>query len=303
MFNEVFLTDATVPAGNVVGEVGRGWQVAMSTLAHERSYMGTGASSGGSRIDVPDMDLTMPVGEVLAGEAAEAGGRAPRLRGYPLVLALARERGLTDDPVVRQELARAYTYGEVGRMTGVRVQAAAALGRRAGPEISVQKLAVSRTLNHLGSLALALEGPAGTLAGDDAPHGDRAFEVMCTAFVNSIGGGTDQIQRNIIGERVLGLPVEPRADKDVPFSELPVTGRDRLTAPGARPRITRDRRPGGRLAQRARPPARAPRCDGPRRAGWCRSHGATQSTSAPRPDGQLAPRRPDRRGTPPTARR
>ena len=226
VFNEVFLTDATVPAGNVVGEVGRGWQVAMSTLAHERSYMGTGASSGGSRIDVPDMDLTMPVGEVLAGEAAEAGGRAPRLRGYPLVLALARERGLTDDPVVRQELARAYTYGEVGRMTGVRVQAAAALGRRAGPEISVQKLAVSRTLNHLGSLALALEGPAGTLAGDDAPHGDRAFEVMCTAFVNSIGGGTDQIQRNIIGERVLGLPVEPRADKDVPFSALPVTGRD-----------------------------------------------------------------------------
>jgi alkylation response protein AidB-like acyl-CoA dehydrogenase len=219
VFNEVFLTDVLVPVGNVIGAVHDGWRVAMTTLTHERSYMGTGASSGGSRVDVPEMDLSVPVGEVLAGAESEAGRRAPKLRGFSLVLALARQRRLTADPVLRQELVRAYVYGEVGRMTGVRIQAAAALGRRAGPEISVQKLATSRTLRHLGSLALALEGPAGTLAGADAPHEDRAFEVMCTAFVNSIGGGTDQIQRNIIGERILGLPAEPRLDKDVPFRQ------------------------------------------------------------------------------------
>ncbi|MCP5029765.1 MAG: acyl-CoA dehydrogenase [Actinomycetia bacterium] len=224
VFNEVFITDALVPHENVIGAVGEGWRVAMSTLAHERNYMGTGASSGGARIDVPDMDLSMPVGEVLAGAAAQADQTAPRLRGFPLVAALARQRHLSNDPVVRQDLVRAYIHGEVGRMTGVRIQAAAALGRQAGPEISVQKLAVSRTLHHLGSLALALEGPSGMLAGDDAPLDDRAFEVLCTAFVNSIGGGTDQIQLNIIGERVLGLPAEPRADKDLPFSQLPVSG-------------------------------------------------------------------------------
>ncbi|MCC6434057.1 MAG: acyl-CoA dehydrogenase family protein [Acidimicrobiales bacterium] len=219
VFNEVFLTDAVVPAANVIGAVHDGWRVAMTTLANERNYMGTGASSGGSRVDVPLMDLSMPVGEVLAGAEAEAGRRVPRLRGYPLVQALAVERELTGDPVVRQELARAYGYGELGRMTGVRVQAATKLGRRAGPELSVQKVATSRTLRHLGSLALGLEGPDGMLAGMDAPRGDRAFEVVCTAFVNSIGGGTDEIQRNIIGERVLGLPAEPRLDKDVPFRD------------------------------------------------------------------------------------
>ncbi len=224
VFNEVFLTDVEVPVADVVGDVHDGWRVAMSTLANERNYMGTGAGSGGSRVDVPDMDLAMPVGEVLAGVDTVADRRAPRLRGYPLVAALARDRNLVGDPVVRQELVRAYIYEQLGRMTGVRIQAAAAIGRRAGPEISVQKLAVSRTLHHLGSLALALEGPGGMLAGSDAPYDERAFEVLCAAFVNSIGGGTDQIQRNIIGERVLGLPGEPRSDRDVPFDQLPVSG-------------------------------------------------------------------------------
>ena len=76
----------------------------------------------------------------------------------------------------------------------------------------------------IGRAALDFEGPYGMLAGSDALVDDRAFETIATAFMISIGGGTDQIQRNIVGERVLGLPAEPRADKDLSFRQLPVDG-------------------------------------------------------------------------------
>ena len=95
---------------------------------------------------------------------------------------------------------------------------------QAAPIVSVQKMAASQNLHRLGRAALDLQGPYGMLGGPDALADDRAFETVATAFMISIGGGTDQIQRNIVGERVLGLPGEPRTDKDVSFRDLPADG-------------------------------------------------------------------------------
>jgi alkylation response protein AidB-like acyl-CoA dehydrogenase len=138
------------------------------------------------------------------------------------VLGLAEEFGRRHDPVIRQEVARIHTLLEIARYTDLRVRAAIEAGGRPGPEVSVGKLAASRLLREMRETMFRICGPYATLWGDDAPRGGRVHEVGFASYLISIGGGTDQIQRNIIGERVLGLPREPRADKDVPFFELRV---------------------------------------------------------------------------------
>lgn len=234
VFNEVFLTDAVVPTENLVGELHDGWRVALTTLANERSGLGANASGGGGKLDIPDQDLTVRLRDLLNAAAAEAESADPRPRGFQMLLEIARQRGVTSDPVVRQELMRNYIAGEVARISGLRVAAAAEAARRGGGRggeassiVSVQKLAASLNLHRLGRAALDLQGAYGMLGGPDALADDRAFETLATAFMISIGGGTDQIQRNIVGERVLGLPGEPRVDKDVSFRDLPVTGTPR----------------------------------------------------------------------------
>ena len=230
MFNEVFLTDAIVHADQVIGEVHDGWRVALTTLANERSSLGGNAMGGGGKLEIHDHALTTPISALLAGPAAEVDDSAAKLRGYQLLLELARSRGRTGDAPTRQELARAYIAQEVARVSSLRVQAAAEAAKRGGPGghaasiVSIQKLAASLNLHRLGRAAVDVQGPYGMLAGADALFDDRAFEVIATAFMISIGGGTDQIQRNIIGERVLGLPGEPRVDKDVAFRDLPSSG-------------------------------------------------------------------------------
>jgi alkylation response protein AidB-like acyl-CoA dehydrogenase len=186
-FNEVFLTDVRIPKENVVGVVDAGWGVANTTLANERTLI------GGSR---------------------EGRETLPRL------MALAREHGLDADPGTRQELARAFTRNEVLRYLGLRVQTAVSQGKQPGPEASIMKVLIGQHLWESSNVGLAMEGAAAMLQGEAAP--DDAFWQMelLGHWATRIGGGTDQIQRNVIGERVLGLPREPRADKDVPFSEL-----------------------------------------------------------------------------------
>jgi alkylation response protein AidB-like acyl-CoA dehydrogenase len=122
---------------------------------------------------------------------------------------------------VRQSLATAYARFEVLKFLGYRVQTAASHGRPPGPESSVMKLAYSQHLAALGDLVLALEGAAGMLHGTDAPDEGQWQQHFLNQWSSRIGGGTDQIQRNVIGERVLGLPGEPRVDKDVPFRAIP----------------------------------------------------------------------------------
>jgi len=183
-FNEVFLKDVRVPVANTVGEPGEGWRVTMTTLTAERSAIGGG-------------------GMVQFGE----------------ILMLAREMGRTHDPVARQELARLHTWFEITRFLGYRVQTSASQGRSPGPESSVMKLHISRQYEYGGDLLERLLGPAGTLVGEDAPFDGFFQGVFLAQWAPRIGGGTDQVQRNIVGERVLGLPAEPRPDKDVSFRE------------------------------------------------------------------------------------
>ena len=203
-FNEVFLTDARVPHENVLGTVNGGWAVAMTTLANERSLMGSIGSGGmGGR----------------AGGRRRQGAPAP-LHGTKALIALARERGCADDPVIRQRLADAWVRDQIARYLVMRIQGAASRGRIADAEMSIMKLMAAKQAKRVAELALTIEGPYGALTGDDAlERGDWQGRFLSAPSLR-IAGGSDQVQRNVIGERTLGLPPEPRVDKDVPFRDV-----------------------------------------------------------------------------------
>ena len=184
-FNEVFLTDVRIPASGVVGAVNDGWRVAMTTLTSERTLIGSGGS-----VTFPD------------------------------IADLARAMGRNADPLHRQALAHTYIRLQLIRYLRLRVQTAISRGAVPGPESSVLKLAYSEHLAATGDLVLALQGSSGTLLGDDAPDAGFWQQQFLGQWSSRIGGGTDQVQRNVIGERVLGLPGEPRLDKDIPFRQL-----------------------------------------------------------------------------------
>lgn len=185
-FSEVFLTDVRVPVANVVGEINGGWGVTMTTLIAERSAIG-----GGGMVQMSE------------------------------ILMLVREMGRSDDPVLRQEVAKIYTSFEITRFLGYRVQTSVSQGLEPGPESSVMKLHISRQYGDGGNLYQSLLGAAGMLFRHDAPFDGFFQDLFLSQWAPRIGGGTDQIQRNIAGERVLGLPPEPRLDKYVPFRDLP----------------------------------------------------------------------------------
>ncbi len=185
-FSEVFLTDVRVPHERVLAEPNAGWGVAMTTLANER---------------------------LLIGE----GGRG---LGFDELSDLATRCGRSADPVVRQGLAAAYSRTEILRYLGMRVRTATARGETPGAEANVMKLFTASHLKRMGELALAIEGAAGMLIGHDAPVDAAWQQSFLSAPSIRIAGGSDEVQRNIIGERVLGLPGDIRVDKGVPFSEL-----------------------------------------------------------------------------------
>ncbi len=189
-FNEVHFDSAPVPDTDRVGAPGDGWRVARTALTYER---GAGAVGGGWGADLKDR-----------------------------LIDLARRRGATSDPRVRQRLAAAIIQLEVTRLTARRARDVGRAGRPPGPEGSGAKLRGSAGLKAAASLALDLLGPDG-IAGT-AVDGEWQTLFLTSPSI-SIRGGTDEIQRNIVGERVLGLPPEPRADVDVPFSQLPRTAR------------------------------------------------------------------------------
>jgi alkylation response protein AidB-like acyl-CoA dehydrogenase len=181
-FNEVFLDEAAVHDDDRIGGVGDGWRVAITTLMHERASIG---GSGGGGV------------------------------GRDQLLELAARPGAGDDPVNRQRLAAVLAEMEVARMTALRAREAGRLGRPPGPEGSGGKLRMSATLKAVADLALDIQGLRGVVG-----EGDWQT-LFLTGPSFSIRGGTDEIQRNILGERVLGLPPEPRPDKDHPFSQVP----------------------------------------------------------------------------------
>jgi alkylation response protein AidB-like acyl-CoA dehydrogenase len=180
-FNEVFLTDVRVPSANLVGAEGAGWNVARTTLAAERMVIGTG------------------------------GGTS-----FADVAALCRALGGVGDPVRRQEVAEAYIGFELLRYLGLRVQTALSQCRAPGAEASLLKLAFSRQSARLGDLGLALLGPSGIASDGLATAADFWRDRFLGQWSSRIGGGTDEIQRNQIGERVLGLPREPSVQIQYP---------------------------------------------------------------------------------------
>jgi alkylation response protein AidB-like acyl-CoA dehydrogenase len=226
MFNEVFFSDAIVPHENVIGDVDEGWGVAVTTLAYERNSLGAGGMSGmGSGAVIGRTDLSSRVGDVanqsgggmMGGMAAAFGGG-----GASMLKMLPQMFGKGDDPVVRQEIASLYTLLEISRFTGLRAQAAAARGERPGPEVSTGKLMASQIVKKMRDTILRIEGAQGMLHGDDAPLGGMAQYLALFSPAISIAGGSDEVQHNIIGERVLGLPGDVRVDKELPFKDLKV---------------------------------------------------------------------------------
>ena len=225
-FAEVFFTDARVPVENVVGGVNQGWSVAMTTLANERVGLGGGGSlgfpltaPGGSRAE---QALEVSV-EEFVGKARGGGQRVPAMmmtRGAEAFAALAKERGVDTDPSVRQNLARLHALNSLNRWNMLRAKAAVKAGGRPGPEASLGKLMVSRITRLSRDVGMQVAGPTGVLAGSDGPLGGSLALQYLGAPAPSIYGGSDEIQHNIIGERVLGLPREPDNSKAVAFKDL-----------------------------------------------------------------------------------
>lgn len=195
-FNEIFFTDVKIPDSQRVGEVGQGWQVALTTLMHERLAVGGGQGGG---LDVPQL------------------------------MQLARALELEDGPAiknaaVREKIADWYVRSAGLKYTTLRTMTALSRGQQPGPEASIAKIVVASKLQDISAFAMELEGEAGVLTGDNAPmHGSFQGGWLGAPGLR-IAGGTDEILRNIIAERVLGLPGDIRVDKDVAFNKVP-TGR------------------------------------------------------------------------------
>ncbi|MDA8147764.1 MAG: acyl-CoA dehydrogenase family protein [Actinomycetota bacterium] len=228
-FNEVFFTDARVSHTDLVGRPGDGWAAAVTTLAFERSgRAGTvGAALRPSAQSRRRRELReWRVADAIDPEAAErtmtVDTRNPGLTGRQSPLRLLGEPGAVRTDPVRQQVARYYVTFRVNALTQERARATTASGRDAGPTSSVTKLARSVVTRINRDLGPAILGASGMLAGPEAPVGGHVAHGTLQAPSTSIAGGTDEIQHNIIGERVLGLPREPQVDRDVPFRELQV---------------------------------------------------------------------------------
>lgn len=194
-FNEVFFNEVRVPDENRIDAVGAGWRVALTTLMNERVAIG--------------------------------GGSTPRESGYiGQLVELWRESG-ADDPVLRDEMLRLWAEAEAARLTSIRADELASAGVP-GPEGSTGKLAWANLNKEITAFTMDLLGLDGTLYPDQyelkRPDGSRQHgpqKAYLRTRANSIEGGTSEIMLNILGERVLGLPGEPRVDKELPWTEVP----------------------------------------------------------------------------------
>jgi alkylation response protein AidB-like acyl-CoA dehydrogenase len=185
-FNEVFLTDVRIPAANMVGDLNRGWGVTMTTLTSERTLIG-----GNAAITAAD------------------------------IVKMVKRSGRSDDPVVRDGAASIISQLELLKYMGWRVQTSISQGTAAGSVSSVLKLGYTKLQTEMNDFAMSLAGASGMLFADSDPATSRRAQQFLGQWGSKLGGGTDQVQRNIVGERILGLPGDIRADKDVAFKNIP----------------------------------------------------------------------------------
>ncbi len=218
-FNQVFLTDAIVEPEFLVANVGDGWAVTTTTLMHERR------GADGLRTWAMGSDRK---GRAYDEERAEIATTMEPYKWYPqragrvdLILQRAKETGKLADPVVRQEIARLLVMSKAAEWTARRARAAAQQGKPQGPEGSLGKLVSSHVARAAARVHTQLSGADALLSGTDSPMGGTIAEILVSVPATSIAGGTDEIQRNIIAERVLKMPKEPSVDTSKPFRDVP----------------------------------------------------------------------------------
>ena len=194
-FSEVFFTDVRIPDTNRISEAGNGWAVAITTLMNERTSIGGGGGGGGRIRDLIE----------LARNSTDASGR-PAL----------------ESAAVREKIADFYVRTKGLQYTSYRTLTALSRGQTPGPEGSIGKLVSAKMGQEMASLALELQGAAGAILDEDIAAQQAGWQqAYLWAPGMRIAGGTDEVMRNIIAERVLRLPPEPRLDKNVAFRDVP----------------------------------------------------------------------------------
>ncbi len=195
-FNEVYFTDVRIPDDQRLGEVGQGWTVSLTTLMNERLSIGSGMPTGFAEL-------------------------------FDYCLNFETEDGpAIDDRMVRSRLAQYAVKASGLKYTGMRAISALSKGETPGPENSIGKLVAGATMQELAMFALDLQGQAGVMLDPEQAEAGARFQAMLLRSpATRVEGGTDEILRNIIAERVLGLPGDIRVDKDVPFKDIPTSGR------------------------------------------------------------------------------
>jgi alkylation response protein AidB-like acyl-CoA dehydrogenase len=190
-FNEVFFNEVHVPDADRLGDLNNGWNVALTTLMNERAAIGAGGGGGGG------------------------------INLYARVIEMVRHLGIGDDPVVRDRLADLIIHGRVSGYNNQRAMDKIKAGQLPGPEMSIAKLAGTQNMRRLGEFVSHVLGPK--LIADTGEWGTYAWSMLVLGTPGGrIAGGSDEIMRNIVGERVLGLPKEPGIDSKSPFRELKV---------------------------------------------------------------------------------
>ncbi len=242
LFSEVFFTDAVVADRARIGEVNDGWSVANTTLLYERSGMGAGSNQPAVgfmvRPGTVAGDLHRRAGDFVRTRTALSADAESKPQTSPaeLYIDLARQTGQHRDPTIRQELAQAHILGELRRFNTERHKAVRAAGGDIPGIANFSKLLMAHVLRLNRDLGMRILGARGMLHAyeDDQRaslvdlRGGRAAHAVTAQALRAqampIFGGTDQIQRNIIGERVLGLPKEPGDLSRLPFNQLPKSG-------------------------------------------------------------------------------